>query len=353
MALAAVAAGADGLILEVHPEPGCALSDGPQSLYPDQFEKMMRDIQALAPVLGKEVARVPEEWTLPLREETVGKETKKGSSRQRVAFQGERGAFSEMALIRFFDNDDFNPEPCGTFRDVFDAVLAGRTDFGILPIENSLSGSIHENYDLLLQYPDIKIAGEQKIRIVHNLIGLPGTTLKDIRNVYSHPQGIAQCSQFLDRYPAWNRVPFYDTAGSVAHIAAEGNQENGAIASLEAAKVHKMEIIKEGIETNPRNYTRFVILAREEHAEVADPNTVSIVFSTPDKPGALYLFLKVLAERHLNMKKLESRPIPGKPWQYMFYADIEMMESLSQFSEATAAMKKETEDFRILGIYRI
>ena len=138
----------------------------------------------------------------------------------------------------------------------------------------------------------------------------------------------------------------------MAHIAREGKKENGAIASQEAARVHKMEVLKEGIETNPRNYTRFVVLAREERSEVVNPNTVSIVFSTPDKPGALYLLLKVLAERHLNMKKLESRPIPGKPWQYMFYADIEMMENPELFSEAAAAMKKETEDFRILGMYR-
>jgi prephenate dehydratase len=215
-----------------------------------------------------------------------------------------------------------------------------------------LSGSIHENYDLLLQYPDIKIVGEQKIRIVHNLIGLPGTSLDEIENVYSHPQGIAQCSRFLDGYPGWNRIPFYDTAGSVAHIAREGRKGNGAIASQEAARVYKMEVLKEGIETNPRNYTRFVILAREERSKIANPNTVSIVFSTPDKPGALYLLLKVLAERHLNMKKLESRPIPGKPWQYMFYADIEMMENPEKFSQAVEAMKKETEDFRMLGIYR-
>jgi len=345
MALAAVAAGADGLILEVHPDPGCALSDGPQSLYPVQFEKLMRDMEALAPVLGKEIARLPEEHP------AVSLSRQQRASRE-VAFQGERGAFSEMALIRFFDNNELIPQPSGSFREVFESVLTGKAEYGILPIENSLSGSIHENYDLLLQYPDIKIVGEQKIRIVHNLIGLPGTSLDEIKNVYSHPQGIAQCSRFLDGYPGWNRIPFYDTAGSVAHIAREGRKENGAIASQEAARVYKMEVLKEGIETNPRNYTRFVILAREERSKIANPNTVSIVFSTPDKPGALYLLLKVLAERHLNMKKLESRPIPGKPWQYMFYADIEMMENPEKFSQAVEAMKKETEDFRILGIYK-
>jgi 3-deoxy-7-phosphoheptulonate synthase len=192
MALAAVAAGADGLIVEVHTDPQAALSDGPQSLYPEQFEKLMRDIQALTPVLSKELARLPEK--LPQAHPyTPAIRTKEGSIK--VAFQGEPGAFSENALRRYFP-DDTQSLPLQEFRDVFESVLTGKSPYGIIPIENTLTGSIHQNYDLLLQYPDIRIVGEKTIRIIHNLIGLPEALLKDIRRVYSHPQGLSQCSRF-------------------------------------------------------------------------------------------------------------------------------------------------------------
>ena len=347
MALAAVAAGADGLLVEVHPDPGKALSDGPQSLFPSQFEKLMRDIEALAPVLGKEVARLPE-TPVPGKKEIRIRQ----GAEDLVAFQGEPGAFSEMALFRHFENAAVSSLPCSAFRDVFDTVLSGRARYGILPIENSLSGSIHENYDLLLQYPDVSLVGEHKIRIEHNLIGVPGARIEDIRQVYSHPQGLAQCSKFLDTFPDWQKVPFYDTAGSVAFVAREKQKAYAAIASAEAAKVYRMDILKEGIETNPRNYTRFVIIAREEYARVQTPNKASIVFSTPDKPGSLFQFLKVLADRELNMHKLESRPIPGKPWEYMFYADLQIKPDRKRFDSALDAMKQAADDFRILGVYQ-
>ena len=241
MALAAVAAGADGITVEVHPDPDRALSDGPQSLYPQQFEKLMRDIEALAPVLGKEIARLPE--PAPAAAGTPGGARGVGGGPASagpgvagtavvVAFQGERGAFSEQAVLRHF-TVDVRPQPVPEFPDVFDAVLAGRARFGVIPIENSLTGSIHQNYDLLLQYPDVRIVGEQKIRIVHALIGLPGTRLEDIRRVYSHPQGLAQCSRFLDGQP-WERVAHSDTAGAVRFVAESGAKENAAIASEEA-----------------------------------------------------------------------------------------------------------------------
>lgn len=348
MALAAVTAGADGLIVEVHPDPEHARSDGPQSLYGDQFEKLMRDIEALSPVLGKEVARSPE-TAIEKRGRVSAPVSSEGT---RVAFQGERGAFSEMSIYRFFQDDAIAPVPHPSFRDVFNEVLSGKVQYGLIPLENSLSGSIHENYDLLIQYPDIKIVGEHKIRIVHNLIGLPGATIKDIKRVYSHPQGFAQCSQFMEEHSDWERIPFYDTAGSVAHIAEKGEKANAAIASEEAARVYKMVIIKEGIETNPQNYTRFAILARVEHEEVPNPNKASLVFSTPDRPGSLYYALKCLSEKQLNMKKLESRPIPGKPWEYMFYVDVELPQELSPFYEAVEMMRENTGELRILGMYR-
>jgi len=354
MALASIAAGADGLLLEVHPDPAKAVSDGPQSLYPEQFEKLMRDIEVLSPVVGKEVAK------LAVREES-------GDSRRgapsvtpdsgaegaiTVAFQGEHGAYSELALRRYFEADSVESVPCANFREVFEHVLSGASTFGIVPIENSLAGSIHENYDYLLQYPDIRIVGEKKIRIIHNLIGFQGTDLSRITEIYSHPQGLAQCSLFLDSLPQIKRVPFYDTAGSVAHVKSTGNSQYAAIASAEAAKAYGLDVLKEGIETNPRNYTRFFIIARQEENTEPDADMASVVFSTPDKPGALFHCLQILADERLNMKKLESRPIAGKPWEYMFYVDLELPAEESKYLPALERFREATDDFRVLGIFK-
>lgn len=351
MSLAAVAAGADGIIVEVHTDPDSALSDGPQSLYPEQFEKLMRDIEALAPVLEKEVTRLPARR--PLRDREVSVIQTGAQEETRVAFQGERGAFSEKAINRYFD-EGARPVECHTFREVFNAVLEGEVEYGAVPLENSLSGSIHENYDLLLQFPDVEIVGEKTIRIIHNLIALPDTSIADIKRVYSHPQGLAQCVQFLTGFPDWEKIPYYDTAGSVAFVAREGKRENAAIASTEAARVYRMSILKESIETNAHNYTRFVIIARVTNnvERETDFNKASLVFSTLDKPGSLFLALQVLAKRQLNMKKLESRPIEGKPWEYMFYVDVEVPNDIALFNDAVEELKKTTGDLRVLGMYK-
>ncbi len=348
MALAAVAAGADGLIVEMHPNPEKAQSDGPQSLFPDQLEKLMRDIEALSPVLGKEIARLPER-AVELKGTAVIPDSPAATA---AGFQGERGAYSEMAVVRFFQEEDIAPRPYRQFSDVFKEVLSGRIQYGLIPLENSLAGSIHENYDLLLHYPDIKIVGEQTIRIVHNLIGLPGSSIADITKVFSHPQGLAQCARFLEKHPEWEQEPFYDTAGSVAHIARGKQKEWAAIAGSEAAAVYKMEILKESIETNPQNYTRFAVIAGTEHRETENPNKASLVFATPDKPGALFASLQCLSDQGLNMKKLESRPIPGKPWEYMFYVDVELPDDIRLFENAVELIRERTHDFRILGLYR-
>jgi 3-deoxy-7-phosphoheptulonate synthase len=370
VALAAIAAGADGLIIEVHPDPSKALSDGAQTLFPEQFEKLMRDIEVLAPVVGKEVAKLPS--LEQQREQGARIEIEKGENDSspwrlhsiavdkpvpfgqipRIAFQGERGAYSEMATLNYF-HFEVETLPQRSFQDVFDAVLEGKVEYGIVPLENSLAGSIHENYDLFLRYPDIKIVGETKLRIVHSLIGLPDATIEGIRKVFSHPQGLAQCARFLDEHPYMEKVPFYDTAGSVAYVAKEGKKEYAAIAHEGAARIYGMKVLKSGIETNPLNYTRFAILARAELEVGESPNKASIVFSTPDKPGSLFRCMKVLADRSLNMKKLESRPIAGKPWQYMFYVDLELPEDLGIFQEAVAEIGALSEDeVRILGMYR-
>ena len=363
MALAAVAAGADGITVEVHTDPDHALSDGPQSLYPEQFEKLMRDIEAMAPVLGKELARLPEPANLRGpggAEAAVVGAGMAGAEAAHVdgavvAYQGERGAYGERAIRHWFTGD-VKALPVPEFPNVFEAVLEGRAAFGIVPIENSLTGSIHQNYDLLLQYPDIRIVGEQKIRIEHNLIALPQAKVEDIRRVYSHPQGLAQCSRFLDEHPRWERVAFYDTAGAARFVAEKASPENAAIASAEAAAVYGLSVLRQGLETNVQNYTRFFVIAREADMPAAtsprEKGKASLSFSVADQPGALFKALQVLAEQGLNMKKLESRPILGKPWQYLFYIDVDLPADPAVLERCVEKLSAVTEDLRVLGTYR-
>ena len=353
--LAAVAAGADGLIVEVHPDPDHALSDGPQSLFPEQFEKLMRDIEALSPVVGKEVTRIPVSGgkfahTGTARAADLHAAEQKGPIR--ASFQGEKGAYSRIALERYFQDTEVEASPESSFRGVFRAVLEGRSAFGVVPIENSLVGSIHENYDLLLQYPDLKIIGETFLRIEHSLIGLPGADLNDVTTVYSQIPGLDQCREFLDQHPAWKVVPFYDTAGSVAEVARAGKRENAAIANASAAEIYGMEVLREGIETNPRNYTRFAVLARSEAPDDKAADKASLVFATQDKPGALFDCMRIMADRSLNLKKIESRPIHGRPWEYMFYLDVEIPEDRRLFDEGINALSEVAREMRVLGMYR-
>jgi 3-deoxy-7-phosphoheptulonate synthase len=355
--LAAIAAGADGLIVEVHPDPPRAASDGPQTLFPEQFEKLMRDMEILSPVVSREVARLPVRARTPEVSLSGTGDAGIATAGQTitVAFQGARGAYSEMALLRHFDDPHYEivPRSCGRFRGVFESVLTGDTLYGIVPLENSLMGSIHENYDLLLQYPDITIVAETHIRIEHSLIGTPDSDLGTVKTVISQGPGIEQCRDFLDAHPDWTVTPFYDTAGAVAQIRDSADKTLAAIANARTADVYGMKILRQGIESNPRNYTRFAILQRENNAlPSADADMATLVFSTPDKPGALYECMRILAERKLNLKKLESRPILGQPWRYMFYVDVEMPGDALQFQEAFSALEAETHDLRLLGTFK-
>ena len=347
MALAAVAAGTDGLMIEVHPDPEKALSDGPQSLYPEQFDKLMKDIEALAPVINKEIERPVRKSFAVHRSGSVKDDTGK----LKIAYQGEPGAYSELAASRHFSSESFDFFPSRSFSAVFEKVLTGGCDYGVIPVENALTGSIHECFDLFLRYPDIKIVGERQIRIRHNLIGLEGTKIEDIKKVYSHPQGLMQCERFLDNLDA-ERVPYYDTAGSVALVAEKQSREIAAIAGAGAADYYGLEILKENIETNPSNYTRFFIIARTEHPEPGEVDKATVVFSVPDQKGSLAKVLQVMDQSGLNLKKLESRPIHGKPWQYMFYTGIEFESREDFVTNGLSRIKEVAEDFRLLGIYK-
>lgn len=346
MALAGVAAGANGLIIEMHPDPDSAMSDGPQSLYPEQLEKVICDIEALAPVLGKEMARLPH----INEKEAIVANLDSGKGKLKAAFQGKPGAYSEKAVRLSFHDDEVSAMACVSFKDVFDAVLKGSVRWGVVPIENSLAGSVLENYDLLSLNPDIRIAGEVKVRIRHNLIAPKGVELKEIRTVYSHPQALAQCDDFLKKHNI-EPVTYYDTAGAVANLADFNDRSIAAIGSTESADLYGMAIVKEGIETNPNNYTRFFIIVREEHVAVEKPQKASFILTVSDEPGSLTNCLSVFSDHNLNMTKLESRPIHGKPWSYKFYIDVRIPEDRDHYIAAVQAIREKAVNFRILGEY--
>lgn len=351
MALALVASGANGLMVEVHDQPEKALSDGPQSLYPEQFERLMRDIEALCPVVGKSIERIPRLVPSSIKDESARDEV---SSDRVVAFQGERGAFSELAVRRTFP-EEFIVSPEKTFKDVFDKVAKGEARYGVLPFENTLGGSILENYDLLIREQNVEIVGETEVRVIHNLIVNPGVRKEDIRRIYSHPQGLAQCKEYLDKYyPDAERIPFFDTAGAVSYIKEENLRDAAAIAGSPAAVHHNMEILAPGIETNARNYTRFFVISRPENAALfrsrSRINMASMTLSVQDKPGMLFKVLEVLRDHGMNLKKLESRPILGKPWEYNFFLDVELQDDTG-LGEVIEEIKKNTSFFRFLGTY--
>ncbi|MDC7247966.1 MAG: prephenate dehydratase domain-containing protein, partial [Sphaerochaetaceae bacterium] len=352
MSLSIVAAGASGLVVEVHNEPEKALSDGPQSLYPAQFEKLMKDIQALAPVVGKSLVRTPR---IHMLENTEKSADTVQSGEMTVAFQGEEGAFSERAVYQIFDQET-KVLPCRSFAAAFEAVHSKQARYGVLPVENTLGGTINEVLDLLNSYPDLTVVGEKQIRIKHNLIGLPDSKIEDIRKVYSHPQGIAQCADFLtNELSHAEAVPFFDTAGAVTHLASLADLSCAAIASIDAAKRHHMKVLKEEIETNSRNYTRFYVLSREEDAQefrsAIESDRVAMVFSVHDRPGSLFEVLKTLSDYGMNMKKLESRPIPGKPWEYSFFVEAELIKSPT-FEKAIGEIEEHCDSFRVLGTFK-
>ncbi len=351
MGLALVAAGASGLIVEVHNHPEKALSDGPQSLLPEQFEKLVRDVQALCPVVGKSLESVPR--IMPKGMSTDSSE-QAAAEEMVVAFQGERGAYSELAVRNVFD--DVKVLPCKTFHDAFEAVNRGSAKYGVLPIENTLGGTIGDNIDLLTRYPNITIVGEVQVRIIHNLIVNPGTRMEDVRTVYSHPQGLAQCKEFLEKeLPDAKIVPFFDTAGSVEYIRQLGDKSLAAIAGTPAATYYGMDILRESIETNPRNYTRFFVLTREENAPVFrsanKPDRAAISFSVADRAGSLFDALEILRQYGLNMKKLESRPIAGRPWEFFFFAELDIPD-IPTFEEAFALLRERTSGLKLLGYYK-
>lgn len=251
----------------------------------------------------------------------------------RIAIQGEPGSFSHEAALAVAPGSAI--VPCAVSAEVFAAVNESRVDCAVIPIENSLAGSVAEHYDLLLAH-DVAIESESLLRIRHNLIALPGTALDQIEQVYSHPVALAQCRQFLAAHPRMEAVPFYDTAGSVKHLIEQRDTKAAGIASRQAASHYGGQILAADIEDNPQNYTRFFLIRKRSQVRAdPHPDKVSLAFTVENRPGTLVKALEVFASQGTNLTRIESRPVQGRPWQYVFYADYQ----LSSPETADAALK--------------
>jgi chorismate mutase/prephenate dehydratase len=265
----------------------------------------------------------------------------------KVTYQGETGAYSEMAVYKVFGSK-VEPTPCKDFRDVFESVKNGDVTNGVVPIENSIEGSVNQNYDLFLTY-DLKVCGEVAVKLAHVLIGNPQTKLEEVESVYSHPQALGQCRSYLEKHK-WEIIPAYDTAGSVKIIKERKLFNAAAIASEKAAELYGMKILARDIADNLTNYTRFLVLSHEDAAPTGDDKT-SIIFQTKHQPGALYHALGEFASRNINLTRIESRPTKTTAWQYNFYLDFEGHRTEKRCAEALVALEKYATFVKILGSY--
>jgi prephenate dehydratase len=267
----------------------------------------------------------------------------------RVAFQGERGAFSEEAAVKLLGGE-VRLVPLPTFEAAFGAIAKGAADYILAPIENSLAGPVHRSFDLLVESA-LTIVGEVIIRVEHNLIGPPGGTLEEVAIVESHPVALAQCEEFFSARPFLKRIATGDTAGSVREIVQAGDRTRAAIASKRAAEIYGGQILREHLEDDPENYTRFLLLAPATEALPEKADKLSLVFRLAHLPGALYHALEPFARRNINLMKIESRPVRGLPWQYRFYLDLQATTRDPEVAGALAELEKLAVDVRILGSY--
>ena len=264
----------------------------------------------------------------------------------RLAYQGEPGAYSEAAALQY-GGADVETLPCKTFDDVFTAVVNKKATHGVVPLENSIAGTIHRNYDLLLDH-ELPITGEVELNVVHCLQALPGTSLETIKTVYSHPQALAQCEGYL-RGLHVEVEAIYDTAGGAKLVAEKKDPSIAALASRRAAEVFGLEVLQEAVQDYDYNITRFAIIGG---AQPADGDKTTLVFALPSTPGALFKSLSVFALRDINLTKLESRPIPGRPWEYIFYVELDARRDDMACARALTHLAEFAKWTRVLGTYK-
>jgi len=278
---------------------------------------------------------------------TAGSEEREARTGMKIAIQGEPGSFSHEATLAMLP--DAVIVPCTVSADVFNALTDAAVDGAVIPIENSLAGSVLEHFDLLLQH-DVKVVRESQLRIRHNLIGI-SSTLDDIDRVFSHPVALAQCRRFLAEHPKMESFAFYDTAGSVKQLVELRDRHAAAIASEAAARYYGAQILRAGIEDNPENFTRFFLVRRTRDARFdLAANKTSLAFSVENRPGSLVAALAELSAIGTNLTKIESRPVQGKPWEYVFYVDCQLHSS-EEGSRAIQALKPHCAMLKELGRY--
>ncbi len=273
------------------------------------------------------------------------------SGMPRVAIQGELGSNSHMAALQVAAGAAIELLACGVSADVFERLEDGRATMAVLPIENSLHGSVFEHYDLLLE-SGVSVVGETMLRIRHNVVAAPGVRLAEIRRVMSHPVALSQCRRWLREHPEIEVVPFYDTAGSVKSLMAAGARDVAGIAPELAATQYGAEVIVGGVEDHKENYTRFYVLRRAAaKSSSVTVNKASLAFSLEHRPGTLIEALEVLKAEELNLTKIESRPVPGRPWEYVFFVDVRFAGE-SRLDAALLELRRRCQMVRELGRYR-
>ncbi|MCH3964931.1 MAG: prephenate dehydratase [Clostridium sp.] len=265
----------------------------------------------------------------------------------KIGFYGVEASFSHEALVEYFGNTG-NILSCAEFKDVFDAIESDTAKYGVIPIENSSTGSINEVYDLLRNY-GFYIVGEKCIKVNHNLLGIKGASIDDIEEIYSHSQAFMQSKEFLANRRL-KLVPYFSTAGSAKYISEEGCKSKGCIASKRAGKLYNLDILQEDINYNKKNYTRFIIIGKSMEVN-DDSDKISIVFTLEHKVGTLFNILKHFEENDLNMTKIESRPKIDSPWQYYFYIDFYGNLNDRNAQKVVEKIKNECEYFKLLGNY--
>ena len=265
----------------------------------------------------------------------------------KIAIQGERGSFSHEAALQMLPS--CTVVPCSRSAEVFDAVLRRKADAAVIPIENTLAGPVTEHFDLLLQHP-LFIHREHRLRIRHNLIAAQTTKMGGVKRVLSHPVALDQCRRFFREHSRVQQVPFYDTAGSVKHVIEKRETDAAGIASKQAALEYGGRILKSGIEDDPKNFTRFFFIAPNQRWS-KDADKISLAYSVPDEPGALFKSLAVFALRDISLSKIESRPVKGRPWEYVFYADLKSGRT-SAAENALNHLREICPMVKVLGIYR-